>query len=37
MVRGSYEDNSFVRGLENDTAERAKIADDLIAKIAELG
>ena len=37
MVRGSYEDNSFVRGLEDDTTEKAKIADDLIAKIAKCG
>jgi len=37
MVRGSCEDNSFVRGLENDTAEKAKIADDLIAKIGKCG
>jgi hypothetical protein len=37
IVRGSYEGNSFVRGLENNTAEKAKIADDLIAKIAKCG
>ncbi len=37
IVRGSYEDNSFVRGLENDTAEKARIADDLTAKIAKCG
>jgi hypothetical protein len=37
MIRSSYEDNSFVCGLENNTAEKAKIADDLIAKIAECG
>jgi len=35
MVRGSYGDNSFVRDLENDTVEKAKIADILIAKIAK--
>ncbi len=35
MVRGSYGDNSFVRDLENNTVEKAKIADVLIAKIAK--
>ena len=34
-VRGSYEDNSFVRSIENDTVEKTKIADALIAKIAK--
>ncbi|MHC4457289.1 MAG: DUF4954 family protein [Planctomycetota bacterium] len=34
MVRGSYEDNSFVVGLEKDTVEKEKLADELIAKIA---
>jgi hypothetical protein len=37
MVRGSYEKNSFVRGLEDDTAQKAKIADDLIARLAKCG
>ncbi len=35
VVRGNYEDNSFVRGLEKDTVEKAKIADELIAKMAK--
>jgi len=33
-VRGSYKGNSFVSGIENDTAEKAKLANDLAAKIA---
>jgi hypothetical protein len=34
MVRGSYDDNSFVGGLEDDTAEMGKVAGDLIAKVS---
>lgn len=33
-VRGSYEGNSFVSGIENDTVKKTEIADDLVAKIA---
>ncbi len=34
MVRGSYEENSFVRSIKNDTVEKGEIADKLSAKIA---
>jgi hypothetical protein len=34
-VRGRFEDNSFVRDLEKDIAEKAKIADELTAKLAK--
>jgi len=33
-VRGTYEDNSFVVAIRGDTAEKAKIADELAAKTA---
>ena len=34
-VRGSYEDSSFIAGVENDTVEKTKIADSLVAEIAK--
>ena len=34
-VRGSYEDNSFVASIGNDTVEKTKISDELIAKMAK--
>lgn len=34
-VRGSFEDNSFVAAIEDDTAEKTKIADELAAKMAK--
>ena len=34
-VRDTCEDNSFITGVESDTVEKTKMADDLVAKIAK--
>ena len=33
VVRGAYADNSFVSDVENDTAKKTKITDDLAVEI----